>query len=72
MGFGSRFAGRDAEGGGEVSEGDGRHRGLEIPLLSRMGGQLGGRGSLERQPCGERWGDAGGQPLPGNPEARTD
>ena len=72
MGFGSRFAGRDAEDGGEVSEGDGGHRGLEIPLLSRMGGQLGGRGSLERQTCGERWGDAGGQPLPGNPEARTD
>ena len=20
---------------------------------------------MERQPCGERWGDAGGQPLPG-------
>lgn len=54
MGFGSRFAGREAEDGGEVSEGDGRQRGLEIPLLSRRGEQPGGRGSLERQACGER------------------
>lgn len=41
MGFGSRFAGRDAEDGGEVSEEDGGHRGLGIPLLRQEGGTAG-------------------------------
>lgn len=59
MGFGSRFVGRDAEDGGEVSEEDGGHGGLESPLLRQEGGQLGGGGSLERQTCGEGWGTRG-------------
>lgn len=72
MGFGSRFAGREAEDGGEVSEGTAGRR----DLRSLSGGK---RGTTRRKRqfgkaglWGEVGGDAGGQPLPGNPEARTD
>lgn len=71
MGFGSRFVGRDAEDGGEVSEEDGGHRGLEIPLLRQEGGTAGRKRQFGKADLWERWGDTGGQPLPGNPEERT-